>query len=76
MAGNYEKDIPKGNGKDFLRVTVSEYEGHRLLGIRYWFMPEGDDRAELRPTQKGISIPVKLYKELLSALEEAKEYID
>ncbi len=73
MAGDFVKDIAKGNGKDTIRVTVSEYEGHKLLGIRVWFKPDNAD--ELRPTQKGIAIPVALYKDVMAALKEAEEYI-
>ena len=65
----FVKDIPKGNGKDFIRVEVGEFEGHKLIGIRIWFKP--DNSEELRPTQKGISIPAHLYPDLMSALQEA-----
>lgn len=73
MADSFSKDIPKPNGKDVVRVSVGEFEGNKLLGIRIWFKPDKAD--ELRPTQKGISISVSLYGALMEALKEAEKFI-
>lgn len=65
-------DIPKGSKGDVIRVSVSDYEGTRLVGIRIWYQ---GDTGELRPTQKGISLSTEYYDDIMEALTGAKEHI-
>jgi len=60
--------IPK-NQREEVRVTLSNFKGHDLLGARIWYKSgEG-----FRPTSKGISVNVKILPELIGLLEEAEK---
>jgi hypothetical protein len=74
VSGEFVKDIPKWNGKDVIRVSLSEFEGHTLIGLRIWYKPD-ENSDELRPTQKGIAIPAGLYSDLKTAILELEDYI-
>lgn len=65
------KDIQKDNG-DTIRVELSEYEGHKFLQIRIWFT---NDDGELKPTKKGVSIPLNKIKDISEALSVAAEKV-
>ena len=49
-------------------VSVSQYRGLTRLDIRHNFTDEG---GELRPTKKGISVPIADVQALVTALETA-----
>jgi len=49
-----------------IRVSITNYEGNDLIDIRTWSLPKGGN--EMVRTSKGISINVKLYPELKSAV--------
>jgi len=54
------------NATEEVRVSLSEYKGHKLIDLRIYYEPEdGEDR---RPTKKGITIDVGLYPELKKAM--------
>ncbi len=61
--------FPKNNRED-VRVTLSNFKGHDLLGVRVWFKGDND---ELRPSKSGITIKVELLPELLALLNKAQE---
>jgi Transcriptional Coactivator p15 (PC4) len=53
---------------EHVRVSLSEYDNHKLVNIRIWFTgPDGIDR----PTYKGVSLVVKRLPELAAALNKA-----
>lgn len=61
--------IPKNNRED-IKVTLSNFKGHDLVGARIWFKSkEGEDR----PTSKGITVNVRVLPELIGLLEEAEK---
>ena len=49
-----------------IRVGITHYEGNDLIDIRTWSQPKGSE-DKLR-TSKGISINVKLYADLKTAM--------
>jgi Transcriptional Coactivator p15 (PC4) len=54
------------NATEEVRVSLTEYKGHKLIDLRIYYEPEdGEDR---RPTKKGITIDVGLYPELKKAM--------
>lgn len=60
--------IPKNNRED-IKVTLSNFKGHDLVGARIWFKAkDGEDR----PTSKGITVNVRVLPELIGLLEEAE----
>lgn len=60
--------IPKNNRED-IRVTLSNFKGHDLVGARIWFKTKDGDA---RPTAKGITVNVKVLPELIGLLEDAE----
>lgn len=60
-------DIAK-NSREVVRITVGEFNGHKLAHVRVWTM--GTD-AKLVPTRSGLAIKVALLPELIGALEAA-----
>lgn len=51
-----------------VRVGVTMYKGHSLIYVRTYVRPD-PDTSEWQPTQKGISLRVDLYPQLLEAIE-------
>lgn len=54
------------NATEEVRVSLTEFKGHKLIDLRIYFEPE--DGGERRPTKKGITFDVGLYPELKRAL--------
>jgi len=61
--------IPK-NRREEIRVTLSNFKGHDLVGARIWFTNEG---GEARPSSKGITVNVRVLPELIGLLEDAEK---
>jgi hypothetical protein len=57
---------------DELRVTLGEFSGRPVVQIREWY----DAAGEMRPSKKGVSIPVRDLSAVSSALDEARDIID
>jgi fumarate hydratase class II len=53
-----------------IRVGVREFKGNDLLDIRTWTMTQGS--ADMVPTAKGVSINIKLIKDLKKSLNEVE----
>jgi hypothetical protein len=62
-------EIPKNNRED-IRVTLSNFKGHDLVGARIWFKTKD---GESRPSNKGITVNVKVLPELIGLLEQAEK---
>lgn len=61
-------DIKKNDKGDVIRVAVDEFKGKDYLDIRNFY--KGQD-GELKPTRKGVSIPVELAEVVIgTALKE------
>lgn len=63
--------IIQKNSIDEIRVSWSEYKGHRYLDIRIYTEIEG--KSEKTPTKRGITLRPDLISELIAALERAVE---
>lgn len=63
--GEILHQFPK-NATEEVRVSLTEYKGHKLIDLRIYYEPE--DSGERRPTKKGITIDVGLYPELKKAM--------
>ena len=59
------------NRRETIRISESEYEGHKFIDLRIWY----DDNGEMKPTKKGISFNPSKAKEvvegILSVVEKA-----
>jgi hypothetical protein len=62
-----------GRQKDRLVVRLSEYQGHRLLDIRRWYVTAGS--KEWKPTTKGISLTRDAFEFVLTALQADEKVI-
>lgn len=60
----------KKNQREDIRVTLSNFKGHDLVGARIWFKSK---EGEPRPSSKGITVNVKVLPELIGLLEEAEK---
>ena len=58
------------NAREEIQVSLSNFKGHDLLGIRVFAETDNGDKV---PTKKGITCNVKLIPGLLSALKEAEQ---
>jgi hypothetical protein len=70
------KEIGK-NGKDIIRIEVSEFKGKELINIRIWY-PEVDHKKgsiEYKPSQKGISFSINRFNELKDAINRLENYL-
>ena len=57
------------NRRETIRISESEYEGHKFIDMRIWY----DDNGEMKPTKKGISFNHGVAKEVIEALLEVME---
>ncbi len=68
-----EEDVIVGqidkNKQQVIRVTLSNFKGHDLVGLRIWFKA-GDD---FKPSSKGIAINVRVLPQLIGMLEAAEK---
>ncbi len=53
---------------DELRINMESYKGHTFLSLRTYF-DAGD--GDMRPTKKGVSVPLSALEELQAALGKA-----
>lgn len=58
------------HGNQQLRVCETEFKGHQLIDIRYWYC---DVTGEWKPSTKGLSISPMHLNTILQGLEKAKE---
>ncbi len=68
-----EEDIIIGsiekNKREELRVTLSNFKGHDLVGCRIWFK----SKDEYKPSSKGIALNVRILPQLIGLLEDAEK---
>lgn len=57
------------NAREVVRVSLDEFNGRPIVGIRVWFKPEGSD--ELRPGKAGIAMSVQHLPALAAAINGA-----
>lgn len=56
------------NGRETLRVQLTEYQGRPIIDLRVWY--EGRD-GELRPSRSGLTCSTSHVERLADALAEA-----
>lgn len=59
-------DVPR-NRDEIIRVSLDNFKGHHGVSVRTWF-PVAQN--ELRPSAKGIWIPVHLFPSVMKALKQ------
>jgi hypothetical protein len=60
--------IPK-NATEELRVFLTQYQGHQLVGCRVFYEPrEGGDK---RPGKSGFNVRVEMLPKIIEALQQA-----
>lgn len=76
-----EKKAPKEEDKEFKWslendrfVTVSEFKGRVMVGIREFYMDKGS--GELKPGKKGISLNPKQWGKLKAAVKDIDEAVE
>jgi len=60
------------NATEEVRVSLTEYLGHKLIDIRVYY--QGEDN-EFRPTKKGLSISVEKFSDLQEAIKNAEKML-
>lgn len=65
--------IEEGPEAKRLVVKLSDYQGHRIFDMRYWYKHK--QSGELRPTQKGVSLTRKNYQALRELVENRSEEV-
>ncbi|MBU1862849.1 MAG: transcriptional coactivator p15/PC4 family protein [Candidatus Omnitrophica bacterium] len=61
------------NENEELRITLREYKGTKYIDMRLFFSCAEDE--EMRPTKKGITIPVSSLVELERGLKKVAELV-
>jgi hypothetical protein len=56
-----------------VRISENEYQGHPYVDIRLFFRT---DNGAWRPTKSGLTIPPRLYPELLRGILELGVHLD
>jgi hypothetical protein len=65
--------LPRGDGRDELRVRLCEYRGRAYVDVRVWSRPEGE--TQFKPA-KGCTIKLRELAAVAGALDEATQRID
>lgn len=60
------------NSIDEIRVGLSDFKGHDLIGVRVF---AETDKGEKVPTKKGLTCNVRLIADLIKALQEAEKEV-
>jgi hypothetical protein len=62
--------IPRGDGREELRVNLAEYHGRPYIALRLW---QRDPSGAWWPTRKGVSIRLSEARDVADALAEAMD---
>lgn len=62
--------IPK-NASEELRISLTEFQGHRLCAVRVYYDPR--DGGDMRPGKSGINVRVAMLPDIIEALQAALE---
>jgi len=65
--------VEDGSPSKKLIIQLREYEGHRLLDVRYWYTDKKDKM--LKPTQKGINLTRSNYLTFKSVITNHHEEV-
>lgn len=68
MNGDLTSGVQIGPPSNPIIIRVTEFEGHRLLDIRKYFIESGS--KQLKPTRKGISLNARAFSEIAELLRE------
>jgi hypothetical protein len=68
MSDELIKGLRLGSPSNPLIMSLIEYEGHRLLDIRKYFIDKKS--KETKPTRKGVSLNAKLARQVQDAITE------
>lgn len=60
--------IPK-NGREEIRVSLTEFKGYDLVNMRVWFRT---DEGDMRPGKAGLAFRVEKLSDLIQALQQAQ----
>ena len=60
-----ERVVFRKNGRDFLVIAESEYQGRKYIDIRSHYVK---DKGDLAPTRKGITISPAILNEFAASL--------
>ena len=52
------------NSREVIRISESEYEGHKFVDLRVWY----NDNGEMKPTKKGISFNPSKAKDVVEGI--------
>ena len=62
-------ELPRNNG-EVTRIEIADFKGHKGLSVQNWFRTED---GKLRPTQKGIWLPLDWLSDIRKALRDAEK---
>ena len=73
MTADVEKGIAVGSKSNPIMISLTEYEGQRLLDIRRYYLDKGTE--QLKPTKKGISLPLHAAKAVFDVLLASRDKV-
>lgn len=66
----------KKNANEVVRISLTEFKGHKLLDIRVFYDVSENQDPDRRPSKKGISLSVDLFEDLKEGIEKAGKAIE
>jgi hypothetical protein len=66
--GKLLEAFPRNKGREELRVTLSEFNGHQFVSLRVW---ERDFKGKFWPTKRGVSVRLAEAEGVCVALAKA-----
>lgn len=58
------------NSREAIKFSLEEFKGHKLADLRVYCQ---DEKGNMIPTRKGISIPLSLWPQVRMALSKMEE---
>ncbi len=67
--------FPNTNGEE-IQIAVRKYQGKHYVDLRHWFQSKEGDPESLRPTKRGVFLPVERLPELKTGVDLLMEACD
>lgn len=67
--------FPNTNGEE-IQIAIRKYQGRYYVDLRHWFQSREGESGSLRPTKRGVFLPVERFPELKQGVDLLAEACD
>ena len=60
--------FPNSNGEE-IQIAIRKYQGKYYIDLRHWFQSREGEAGSLRPTKRGVFLPVERLPELKEGVD-------